>query len=626
MTELQAEERGVGLTWRSLVALVFAAAVVQPAMMYLYLVSGLGLPLSTWIVILLSVGLARLRGQPMTMQEVFIIMAFQGLALSETWLFFNPVKNLYFANSPITEAFGFGALIPSWWAPTGGAAAAVNAMQSYLHPAWVVPLLVSTAAALLGVAVNLAMGYFCYHLYVRVERLEFPLQAAGANSLVVIAQWETESMRILMLAGLGGVLYGSLSYMLPTLTGTTVLTLAPRGLADATGFIEMFVPAVAFGVDLTLTSFAAGFIIPLRVAIAMFIGTWGAYSVGNPVLYSMGVWPEWQRGQGLLWAVQRSQLYFWTSVSIGLALAASFVPLIRHPNTLVRVFQSLSRASGGAALSTWGLLAVFFGATGASVLMVHLLVPEFPVLYLVLFTMGWSFFATLVSANAAGVTYGGFNIPYFREGMIYASGYRGLDIWFSPIGVYTGGAAIAGAFRQADILRCKLSEYVKAYLIVIALGWVSSFAYTSLFWSASAIPSSAYPYTITGWPVETLEFWRWTKWLWSGILFKPMIIAASFAAGAGIYLVTDFLHAPYVLISLLAGIQTGLPPLNSPGFVTSQLVGSAVGHLLIKPRVGPRWPRYAPLVLIGLAVGDSLIVAFTSAVILIGKSQWLLPY
>jgi hypothetical protein len=237
-----------------------------------------------------------------------------------------------------------------------------------------------------------------------------------------------------------------------------------------------------------------------------------------------------------------------------------------------------------------------------------------------------------VSAGAAGITYGGFNIPYLREFVIYLSGYRGVDIWFANYLTWgtpnvglpmlsVGGAGLAANFKQADIIGCPISEFVKAFVLVTILGWIASFFYSSILWSASPIPSSAYPYTITGWPVEFLERNRWINWIWSGILFKPEIIFGGFLFGAITFVVLEFLHLPFLLMSMTAGLFLSMP------IVVSQFIGGLVGTYILSRIFGrEKWRVYAPLLPIGIMVGDTLATGLASSLILIGKAQWILPY
>ncbi|MEM2921575.1 MAG: hypothetical protein QXF26_04575 [Candidatus Bathyarchaeia archaeon] len=630
------------LTWRSILAILFACVVIQPAMMYLYLVTGAGLAFSTWLVILLWSEVCRLLGSPLSKQETFIIMSFEATAVSAAWVFLSPVKNLFFVMSPITRAFGFTRLVPNWWAPYFEEAFDVWAAATLLHPQWHIPILVLVLTASLGLIADIAMGYFCYQLYVVTERLPFPLAMAGAYSIATIAERESNRVRVLMLATLGGIIYGLLSHFLPFVTGSSIFMIAPRGTRDFSYLTEYFLTGSSFGIDTTFTTFATGFILPMPVLTVMFLTSLGAYFLGNHYLYEFGIWPEWVPGMQVGTAWMRSQLYFWTSVGIGFSLAATLIPLLMRPRILIGAFRSLTRTRGqerGA--SAWLLLALFFSATLGAVLLVHILVPGFPLWILIAFSVGWSFFASFISANAQGVgASSSFNIPYLRESVIYFSGYKGIDIWFAnyltwssaasgalpppniglPL-ISVSGANIAAAFKQADFLGVLKKDYIYAFVLVTATSFLMSFLYTNLFLNIANIPSSAYPYTITGWPVEVMERNRWIQWLWSGILFKPDVVLESLAFGTAVTVASVWFKVTYVPVSITMGI------FSFPPSVISQFIGGVLGNFVLRRFFGQqKWSVYAPLIVTGLFIGDTIIYMVDSAILLAIKSQWLLPY
>ena len=104
--EVNTMEYSKGLTWRSIIALLFAVIMLEPAVIYYYLVSGETMPLSVWIMILLWVEVSSIFGAQITKQEVFIMMTFEWVGLwSSTWLFLDLLKRFYFANSEIAKIF-----------------------------------------------------------------------------------------------------------------------------------------------------------------------------------------------------------------------------------------------------------------------------------------------------------------------------------------------------------------------------------------------------------------------------------------------------------------------------------------------------------------------------------------
>jgi hypothetical protein len=626
------------LTWRSFLALVFACTVLQPAIMYQYLITGGGLPFSSWLVILLWVELGRLLGNPLRKEEVFIINAFELTAINWAWLFIYPLKNLYYTLSPITEQFGFATLIPSWWSPVGESANHLIDIRTFLHPAWTIPILVMIGAAALTLIANISIGYLCYQLYVVTEKLAFPTQSASALTIVIVAEGKpVERVRVLMMSALLGASYAFLSLMLPSLA--PLLRFLPRGTLDLTYLLDSPLPGSSFGIDLTLFTIVTGFIIDIRYLAAQFASSIAVYVIGNHFLIKkeyggLGIWEEWKPGMALSVIYSRSGLYFWISMAIGLGLAITFIPLALNPSILIRAFKKLGRLGEGPAFSTTSLLGLFFGSTLASVALTHILVPDFPVWILILFSVGWSFFASFLSASATGYS-GGFSIPRLTESVIYFSGYRGIDIWYAnfitwggsvpttvglPL-IATGGGSISGQFKMADMVGCRIREFIFALVLVTILGWIMSFLFSSLFWWAAPIPSSAYPYTVTGWIVEVMERNRMVNWLWTGILFKTDVILEGFGVGAILSFISHFLHLPFLPVAVAGGILVSIDA------VTAQFIGGLISQFLIAPRIGKeRWRMCAPLVWTGIFIGDAAVGTLTSAISLVSKAQWIIPY
>ncbi|MEM2438871.1 MAG: hypothetical protein QW093_06035, partial [Candidatus Bathyarchaeia archaeon] len=533
-------------SWRVGLAFLLALTCLQPAVIYLYLTTGSGLTMSTWMIIILWSEIARMFGQTLTPQEIFLIQAFEYSAVGNAWIFIDIIKNICFATSPITEAFGLSQFIPHWWAPTKEFVGQVLAHRSLLAQPLIVPILVLILTAILDLTASISLGYFSYHLYAVVEKLPFPFQTATAESIITVAEREAGKTRALMLSALAGALYGGLSNMLPSLTGSAVFQILPRGWKDYSYLSEQILPASCIGIDATLTTFISGFIMPLPVLIVASITSLGAYFFGNHYLHRLGIWPEWNPGMQLVTSIQRSQLYFWVSFGLGLAISAALIPLALRPKIVAGAFRSLG-GSGGRKGIIWMLLGLFFTATISSVLLVKALVPDFPTWILILFSVGWSFFSTLIATNAMGVGASAyFNIPYLRESLIYFSGYKRADIWFAnyitwgtaapgaPVPPTFGlplistGASIAGSLKAAEIVGCKPVDFIKTLVIITLASWLASFVFANVFWSIAPIPSSAYPYTVTGWPVEIVDRNRWIRWLWTGILFKPDFILLGF--------------------------------------------------------------------------------------------------
>ena len=642
-----------GLTWRTMLAFVFATFIIQPAITYYYLISNTVLPLAGWLIIILWTELAAAFGSPLSKQEVFILLAFQWVLTGATYAlyFVWPVKYMYYSTSPIVEAFGITPYIPSWWVPPRSV---VNDLMTvrfvFLHPSWVTPLSITVISILLGLIANISMGYFCYGLYVQVEKLDFPAATAQAETALTLAERKSEPLRVLSISAVLGVVYNLISNFLPWFlgpymssggvaiaastaglgTGGGLLTAqaAPLLRWDFTQLIAPILPGAGLSFTLSLIYYLPGILLPIPVSLAQVIGSYAFYFVGTHIITRLGFWPA-ESEYNVSWTidtlVQRAQLYFYVSVIIGLGLAAVFVPVLIKPKNLLRAFSSISRASSASAEGAPPLkllLLLFFASCSGSVLLIHFLVPNFPIWILILFIMGGSFFFSFLGTSAAGVTYSGITVPYLQQLPIYYSGYQGRDIWFAPVNIYTDGAYIAQAFKQADICEATHAEYVKTFLIVVALGLVSSFISMNIFWSISPIPSSAYPATITLWPVDAMNWARLQYWIWSGYLFRDQLIIGSFAAGALIYAISTYLFKmPFFLISFITG------GMMSPELAMAMFLGSLLGHKLAIRFLGEeRFFRWRGNIVIGFTIGWGFLELLRGTLMLIGRSMWIIPY
>jgi len=640
-----------GITYRSIIALLFALFVVQPALIYYSLITNSPLALQAWIVILLWSELSRFFATKISKQELFIISSFQSFATQYAFSFVILIKNMYYGTTEVVKTLGLAEAIPSWWAPRPEVAMQLY-MQRWLFidNHWIAPIVIFALIVALGVIANISMGYICYEVFVRVEKLPFPAASAQASTLTILAERPSKKIAVLMISAVIGLIASLIGKFIPYMIGPFLQAggfYVPPAIpmVDFTPYLDQILPGAAFALGGDLLYYVPGLLLPPTVAFAQFLGVFAYYIAGTHLITRMGLWPSeslWSTGWGLGKLIERANLYFFTSVTIGLSIAVVILPLIVNPQIIIRAFSGMVRRARLSESMTEGerpprletLLVMYVGSVLGSVLLVKFLIPGFPLWILILFQAGWSFLSTLLITSASGVTYTGFSIPYQRELMIYYSGYSYKDVWFSPVTLFTGGSDVAQSFKMAELLETRKSEYVKAYVFVVVLGLVSSFIYTSLFWSISPMPSTAYPATILNWPVDAVAWARTQKWIWSGYLFRTEWILGGIAAGSAIFMVTNFvLRVPYFLISMIAGSSlfwvAGIyfwweaPVL----LATSQLVGSIFGKKVLARFLGEeQWNEMRGLVVIGYIIGDGFMETLRASIILIWRSMWLLPF
>jgi hypothetical protein len=636
-----------GLTWRTMLAFVFLIFVIQPAIVYNWLVNGLwGLPfwggMMSWTVILLWVGITRLWGASLSSKEIFIIRIVESVGLMNTGYYFAYLlRNQYFANSEIARIYGVQSAVPSFFSPLGADAQRVMLSRTFFDPAWGLPILASVCVPILLSAVaNYTLGLLAYSLYVREEKLAFPAATWDARTMRAFGEREMPKIRVIALAITGGVLYGFASNGLTSVLG---IPLVPRYPIDLTSIIENSLKGASFSFTLDATNYLWGFLFPLDLAAAQLLMSAAIYLGGNPYITINNLWPaeiKWAPNLGVLWITNMSSLYFWNSFAIGWGLAIATIPLLIRYKSVIRAFKGIGRSFGGTTewwLNGRNLILLYLATSSAAILLTMLLVPGFPLWLSVVFTLGISFVITLLQTRSAGVTFGG-SVPYLRETMIYYSGYRGLDIWFLPqeMFLFLGGSGVTQQLLMASMVDEDVKEYTKTYFLLIVLGLIGSLIFVSVFWRLNPIPGFAYTYTITGWPVEAMNFWRWQSWLWTGNLFGPKFtldlsfakfqvpyfMVTGFSISTGLYLISDLIfHRPYYAIAMLGAV----PP-SSFSFWLAMFIGSLVSHIIGKMVGREFWDSNKGFITIGFLVGDGVVSTVLTIITLLSKSTWLLPY
>lgn len=620
---MEREKESRGLTWRSLSGIFYAAVVLQPAFLWLYFQTG---GIMSWAamytVALLFSELTRL-SMPMRKQEIFILMYGSSVAVAESLLFVGLVYNVYYRSSPIAARFGLTDVIPNWIVPHPTSPAIVQ--RTFLHPDWVVPFLVVITGSLLTKGTDLALGFLTKKLYIEVEELPFPMQKVEAAVCLTLATKESDKIKIFTFSTLIAMAYATLLYALPIVSYAVrgeAIIIIPQPWFDMNRLVGSILPGASFGIATDITQFAMGFILPFDVVISLFLGSFAFYFIGNALLVRFGIFEEWFPGMSLATTWERSILSFWQSPIIGLLVAAAILPLIRHPKNLIQTFKDLLKLSTAARergeISLKVIIAIFLASTLGSVIAVWILVPGFRIFIwlLILLSVGWTFIYTIASARSIGVT--GMGIPslYVQEAAYIATGYSNADIWFAPLVVSNGGSMWCALFKVADLTSTNPIEYVKAYFFAVFVAYIMGFIYVSSFWRMAPIPSSIFP--CPGWPVNAL---MQSLFITRSLeLFKPLLMVGAGVAGVVLFVLIEFVHLPISLIGLAIGPTVAIP------FTVSYLIGALVSKIFER-RLGKLWfETYRSVMTAGLFTGVGVTIAIGTAVALIAKSTWALPY
>jgi len=631
-----------GLTWRSILGIVFSFLVVLPASMYLNLAAGA--TISMLVVTVLFTETFAVFGSRLTKQETYLIFILSWMATGggiATVNFLEFVYRAYFVNAVPVHAFidpnsglPLNYVVPHWWAPTHNSPA--YDLRSFLNLAWVLPISLSSALALLYIMQEFALTLISSQLYIEVEKLPFPYAQIDAQTCIILAERPPDQMRIFTLSALGGIIYGAVLYFPPILTSGTWQIIPIPWVDLTTGFfgIERVMPGALLGIGTDIAIFANGFLLPLHVITYMLIGSIAIWVFGNWITrtFFAQVFPDWARewkeGMGLGLIFQRSSVRVWLGPQIAFALAVAAVSLIKGGRSIIHSFGSLAKLSASAKeAGYWPLprvLALYLGSSLLSILIFHTLVPDFPVWMVVLFSLGWGFINNLIGSRGTGETGNPVSIPYVWQGAVVFSGYKGIEPWF--ISPATGGAVSpwwTASVKTCYLTETKPSDFFKAVFIGSALTVVLSFAYASFFWSIAPIPSSVYPMSLISWPVTAITQ---SMWITGQIAaFSPQIMLTSFVGILIILVLGEILQKytsiPFSAISLVVG-ATMLPTSTMPLFI-----GSVVGWFLLQRQFGREWwMQYRAIISGGLAVGEGIIVSIAVALMLISKGTWILPW
>ena len=618
-----------GLTWRSLLALLYVVFVFQAALAYLQLMTGSAPSISAiqWAAILLFLEMTTVfAGSRLTLQEAIIIYLACGQTIKFWWFLAPQLGNLshpgwiyqiYLRYSPVSKALGLADKIPWFYAPSSPE---VWIQRTFFNPEWA-PVAIWTiayfAAAICG---DLAMSILAYHIYVVSEKLPFPLAEPVVVTAKTLVGREWRRLGVLSISTLIAMVYGFVLYSLPLISSTfwkVTVRPIPVPWIDMNALIQSILPGASFGIMTDLAIYAMGFIIPFQAALGMLIGATAIYIFGNHLLVRYGITgfaEEYSYGMSIQLAWQRSVLWIWGMVIVGFGVAIGLVPILLHPKRVSDAFKSLGRIRG-AQLPIRLIIGLFLGSTIALSIVDHLLAPDLPFIYFILLNVIWPFLLIIIMVRAEGIGVT-FNVPYVRELTLKAIGYPGIDAWFVPI--YLPSSWVT-QFKICDMTSTSHKDFIKATFIIFPIALIFGFLTTQSLWSLAPIPSSDYPGVLYSWPVqatiqalfispEAAEFFRAERILYG------------FAVGAVLYALGDRLGFAQTVVGVAGGLSSAIPS------AFSVFLGSIIG-LVISQFIGEeRWREYRGIIFAGILLGEGLVISIGTGLAIIIRSMWAAPY
>ncbi|MCD6563430.1 MAG: hypothetical protein J7K23_05890 [Thermoproteales archaeon] len=642
-----AEEFRSGLTWITLLSIILASAIFTPIIIYTTISDLPGISgVLVYIILLIFWFFARNSGRDLNSHEILTIyeslqlsssIGGQVIALGLLQVFAIKViplsKNLTVNGRPLPD------LIPSWLAPN------INIINSrtFLRPEVALPLIILAAFLTFYFMQEFSMTMINSYLFIEVNKLDFPFAVLDASISRVLATREPKIWYPFILGAYIGAAYALLQRM-GLMAGGILMNVY-----ELIPFTEYAMPGAIIGVSTDILTYFYGMLLPLSTATYIFLGSVAFWIFGNHIFlrYFPNIFPEWAKefryGMNMSALQQRSWLRIWLSPQFGAMVGLALFVLVRNAKYIIQTFKAFSIIKGGE-MQKLGypplkvILLLYIGGGIGTILLFWLLMPKLVFLATVL-SLGASFiFATLGSRIIGDL---GFptTIPLLWQSTLYFMGYNNVDAWLLPVflsggmnrGASTGTFVIAGnltpswvnTIRAAYYTKTKPGSLLKAYALVIILANVFGLITLEFLWRAAPIPSIVYSSTL-GWPFQIYnDYLLMTK----EIKLYPNVIMVSAVLFAGLGALNEvtmkFFNFPVSAIGLLGGLSQ-LPPQAMALFI-----GSLINRVWLSKymaRKGIDWSTTGPALMVGFAVGSSIVVGLFVAMSLASRATWVWPY
>jgi hypothetical protein len=277
----------------------------------------------------------------------------------------------------------------------------------------------------------------------------------------------------------------------------------------------------------------------------------------------------------------------------------------------------------------WVALLAWCLGMGGYVYVVHLLIPGFPLAFL----MGFAFLYTPLNSYISARTFGImsrdlFDIPYIKEATFILSRYDEIDIWFAPFPSEDYGTETQG-WRILELTGTTFTSKIAADLLAWPVLLIAGIVAWHFIWKLAPIPSAQYQFAQMMWPLFATNRALWITALRDGHseqlqAIRPTYILAGFVISLGIYGASVVSRIPYRHIAgygLIGGLGA------DPGMFFLQFIGAIIGRYVMIKRFGRnRWSRYNPVLLAGFFCGMALVGMAGVAIDLIQKSVIVKPF
>ncbi len=641
------EEFRDGFTWKTVLGALFIGFVMMPGSIYLGLVVGQSMgPAAEWTTIILFTEVARRSFAQLSKQDVYVLYYIAGgltgmmggLALSGL-PFASLIWNQFFRS---VAPAGLGDEVPNWVSPPMTSQAIYD--RTFMHADWLPAIAVLIFTQLFSRVAWFTFGYSLFRLISDGEKLPFPMAPIAAQGATALAEAsskeETWRWRVFSIGSMIGIGFGLIYVAIPTLTDVILvqpIQILPIPWIDFTQGTERILPGVAMGIGTNISEVFLGFVLPFWMVAGSFAASVATIII-NPIAQVTGHMPTWRPGMESTRTAWAASIDLWLSFSIGTAFAVALLGIWKMISQWTAARKDKSGGAVGFGLSeappgrgdfnVWVCLGLFVLVTTAYVILCKRLVPDFPLIFLIIYGYIWTPFQSYVNARMIGLTGQFVNFPMVREATFIFSGYKGVAIWFAPIPLANYGVTTQ-RFREVELTGTKFTSIVKAEVLMLIIMIPCSFIFWSYIWRLNPIPSVSYPYAQKFWDFTALQQWVWFSATTEGghrEMFERALsgwrMVGGLGFGLGAYWLLDVLRLPVLLIY---GFIRGLGML--PHFVFLQFFGALLGKYYLRKRFGEEnWKRWPPVLYAGFSCGMGLVAMLAIAIALVSQSITQMPF
>jgi len=637
LTEREADRSTLaeGFTKNAILATLYAGIVLQPMVIFSSLYGGLGLSTSV-ITILLLTQLGVLLGKKLNRHEVLVAYVASGISGSFVAL---PSFGVFLSYIRLSPSFSIGPLLPTWAVPPASSGALIE--RTFLHPDWIPFIGIYCFTFTLWYVANFILGVIAFQLYYEVEKLPFPTSRVGAETVIALSEPTPETMKYFTYTLFFGLLYGLIAYGFPifgrALLRHEVVSFIPVPWMDLNKFVQetLHIEAGNFGIATSIGALATGFVIPFYIVLTSFLTSFAINLIITPFLYKQGLLPNVIPGADISYTWRMSFIDFWVGPSIGLAIALGIVPLLLHSDNIRKMFRSLKDLekvySESRYMRVTTLIIIYFICTLGTVAITLWLCPDFiPYAWIaVILSTVVPFILVMASARAIASAGTYVELPYLFEGIIGALPYKNVDIWFAPL--YTSHTVTIGSpsamwvdyLYMAKYTGTKITSLFKGWFFALPIAWFLGLIYYTAMWRLAPIPSSFYPYSAKTYPIMASYMDLFVSKRFVTVL-DLKVITSAFLLGAIIYVVSDFLKYPGILVGVVGAVGVGsLIPL-----IVTTFVGALIGKVVAPKIFGSKenWERYKFIVTAGLMAGEGVAAGIAGLVNIVYSSMLTMPY